>query len=180
MAENRRTMEFPTRRRRSPYGVAAALAIVMFLVVAPEINEGDAMDPTIKDGQALLTSKSSYSIKRKVPEQGKVVILKKTLSRQVADDNIIARVVATDGDHLVIKDGVVKVNGEEYVTPGGIRGASGDVDVTLEGNEVFLLCDNRKEKMDSRDPALGLVDMRDIKGNVLLRFWPISQFGKVK
>jgi len=180
LAENRRTMEFPTRRRRSPYGVAAALAIVMFLVVAPEINEGDAMDPTIKDGQALLTSKSSYSIKRKVPEQGKVVILKKTLSRQVADDNIIARVVATDGDHLVIKDGVVKVNGEEYVTPGGIRGASGDVDVTLEGNEVFLLCDNRKEKMDSRDPALGLVDMRDIKGNVLLRFWPISQFGKVK
>ena len=170
-------MEIPRRRRRSPYGVAAALAIVMFMVVAPEINEGDAMDPTISDGQVLVTSKSSYSIKRKVPEQGKLVILKKPLSKQISDDNIIARVIATDGDHLVIKDGVVMVNDEEYVTPGGIKGASGNVDVTLEGNEVFLLCDNRKEKKDSRDPALGIIDMREIKGNVLLRIWPLNKFG---
>ena len=64
------------RRRRSPYMTAAALAIVLFLVVAPEINEGPAMDPTIKDGQVLVTSKlTHYSIKRKVPEQGKLVIL---------------------------------------------------------------------------------------------------------
>ena len=180
MADNRRTMEFPTRRRRSPYGVAAALAIVMFLVVAPEINEGDAMDPTISDGQVLITSKSSYSIKRKVPDQGKLVILKKTLSREISDDNIIARVIATDGDHVEIKEGIVTVNGEEYVTPGGIRGSTGKVDVTLEGNEVFLLCDNRKEKMDSRNPALGVVDMRDIKGNVLLRVWPLTEFGRVR
>ena len=179
MADSKRTMEFPTRRRRSPYGVAAALAIVMFLVIAPEINEGDAMDPTIRDGQVLITSKSSYSIKRKVPDQGRIVILKKTLSKEISDDNIIARVIATDGDHVVIKDGIVKVNGEEYVTPNDIRGSTGDVDVELEGNDVFLLCDNRKEKMDSRNPALGIVDMREIKGNVLLRIWPLSKFGRV-
>ena len=160
--------------------MAAALAIVMFLVIAPEINEGDAMDPTIQDGQVLITSKSSYSIKRKVPDQGKLVILKKTLSKEVSDDNIIARVIATDGDHVVIKDGVVKVNNEEYVTPNGIKGATGNVDVTLEGNDVFLLCDNRKEKLDSRDPKLGVVDMREIKGNILLRIWPLNQFGKVE
>lgn len=160
--------------------MAAALAIVMFLVIAPEINEGDAMDPTIEDGQVLVTSKSSYSIKRKVPDQGKLVILKKPLSREISDDNIIARVIATDGDHVVIKDGIVKVNDEEYVTPGGIRGAKGNVDVTLEGNDVFLLCDNRKETMDSRNPALGVVDMREIKGNILLRIWPLSEFGRVE
>ena len=102
------------------------------------------------------------------------------LSLEAADDNIIARVIATDGDHVVIKDGIVTVNDEEYVTPGGIRGAEGDVDVTLSGNEVFLLCDNREEMLDSRNPKLGLVDMRKIKGNVLLRIWPLSKFGKVK
>lgn len=160
---------------------AAALAIVLFLVVAPEINEGAAMSPTIKDGQVLVTSKlTHYSIKRKVPEQGKLVILDKTLSLQAADDNIIARVIGTDGDHVVIKDGIVTVNDEEYVTPGGIRRAEGEVDVTLSGNEVFLLCDNRKEMMDSRNPKLGLVDMRKIKGNVLLRVWPLSKFGKIE
>ena len=168
------------RRRRSPYGVAAALAIVMFLVIAPEIYEGNAMSPTIQDGQVLITSKSSYSIKRKVPDQGKLVILKKTLSLEIADDNVIARVIATDGDHVVIKDGKVLVNDEEYIAPGNIRGASGEMDVTCEGNEVFLLCDNREETLDSRNPKLGLVDMRDIKGNVLLRIWPLSKFGKVK
>lgn len=169
------------RRRRSPYMMAVALAIVLFLVVAPEINEGAAMDPTIKDGQVLVTSKlTHYSIKRKVPEQGKIIILDKVLSRQISKDNIIARVIASDGDHVVIKDGQVLVNDEEYVTPNGIRGAEGEVDVTLEGNEVFLLCDNREELMDSRNPKLGVVDMRKIKGNVLLRVWPINRFGKVR
>lgn len=168
------------RRRRSPYAVAAVLAMVMFMVIAPEINEGHAMDPTIRDGQFLVVSKSSYSIKRKVPKQGRVVILKKALSREISDDNVIARVIGTDGDHVVIKDGKVFVNDEEYVAPGNIRGASGNVDVRLEGNEVFLLCDNRKEKMDSRNPKLGLVDMRQIKGNVLVKIWPLSDFGKVK
>ena len=140
------------RRRRSPYMTAAALAIVLFLVVAPELNEGTAMDPTIKDGQLLVTSKlTHYSIKRKVPEQGKIVILDKVLSKQASEDNIIARVIASDGDHVVIQDGVVTVNDEEYVTPNGIRGAEGEVDVTLEGNEVFLLCDNREEMLDSVD-----------------------------
>lgn len=160
---------------------AAALAIVLFLVVAPEINQGAAMSPTIKDGQVLVTSKlTHYSIKRKVPEQGKIVILDKVLSKQVSEDNIIARVVATDGDHVVIKDGKVLINDEEYVAPGGIRGAEGEVDVTLSGNEVFLLCDNREEMLDSRNPKLGPVDMRKIKGDVLLRVWPLSKFGKVK
>lgn len=160
---------------------AAALAIVLFLVVAPEINEGSAMDPTVKGGDLLVTSKlTHYSIKRKVPEQGRIIILDKVLSRKISDDNIIARVIASDGDHVVISDGKVLVNGEEYVTPNGIRGAGGEVDVTLEGNEVFLLCDNREEEMDSRNPKLGVVDMRKIKGNVLLRIWPFSKFGKVQ
>lgn len=168
-------------RRRSPYMTAAALAIVLFLVVAPEVNEGSAMDPTIKDGQLLVTSKlTHYSIKRDVPDQGKIVILDKVLSRQISDDNIIARVIASDGDHVVIKDGLVYVNDEEYVTPGGIRGAEGELDMTMKGNQVFLLCDNREELMDSRNPKLGPVDMRKIKGNILLRIWPLSSFGKVK
>ena len=40
--------------------------------------------------------------------------------------------------------------------------------------------EHREEMMDSRNPKLGLVDMRKIKGNILLRVWPLSKFGKVK
>ena len=160
---------------------AAALAIVLFLVVAPEVQEGPSMDPTIKDGQVLVTSKMThYSSKRGAPDKGKLVVLDKVLSKKISNDNIIARSIASDGDHVVIKDGVVYVNDEEYVAPGGIRGAEGELDMTLGKNEVFLLCDNREELMDSRNPKLGAVDMRKIKGNVLLRIWPLSKFGKVK
>lgn len=169
------------RRRRSPYMTAAALAIVLFLVLAPEINEGNAMDPTIKDGQLLVTSKlTHYSAKRGAPDRDRLVIVDKVLSKKISSDNIIARVAAVPGDHVVIRDGSVYVNDEEYVAPGGIRGAEGDLDIKLTGQEVFLLCDNREEVLDSRDPKLGPVDMRKIKGNVLLRIWPLSAFGKVK
>ena len=52
--------------------------------------------------------------------------------------------------------------------------------VKLKNDEVFLLCDNREELTDSRNPDMGPVDMREIKGNVLIRVWPFSGFGSVK
>ena len=68
---------YPVRRRRSPYMLAAALAIVMFVLVAPEVNEGNAMSPTIDDGQVLVVSKTSYSAKRGAPDRDQIVILEK-------------------------------------------------------------------------------------------------------
>ena len=55
------------RRRKSPYMVAIVLAMVMFILVAPEVNDGDAMSPTINDGQILVVSKTSYSQNRGIP-----------------------------------------------------------------------------------------------------------------
>ncbi|MDO4546240.1 MAG: S26 family signal peptidase, partial [Bacillota bacterium] len=72
------------------------------------------------------------------------------------------------------------IDGKEYVTPGGIQGASDQLTIELTEDEVFLLCDNRDEKIDSRNKKLGPVDMRDIKGNVLLCVWPFSDFGGIE
>ena len=47
-------------RRKNPYGMAAALAIVVFMLCAPEINDGKTMEPTLHDGNALGVSKTSY------------------------------------------------------------------------------------------------------------------------
>ena len=51
--------------------------------------------------------------------------------------------------------------------------------VTLSKDDVFLLADNRDSKTDSRNKKLGPVDMREIKGNVKLRIWPLSDIGGV-
>ena len=47
------------RRKYRPYIVAGVLAFVLTMFVAPEINEGTAMEPTIKDGQVLIITKTS-------------------------------------------------------------------------------------------------------------------------
>ena len=165
--------------RYAPYLIAMALAFVMVMVVAPEVNEGDAMSPTIKDGQVLVVSKTSYSENQGLPDRDKVVILQKTLAPKVSEDNIIARVAGLPGETVKIKDGKVYIDDKEYVTENGIKGAGGDMKVKLKENEVFLLCDNRDENIDSRNKGLGPVDMREIKGNVLLCVWPFSQFGGI-
>ncbi len=167
------------KKRNAPYLIAVALAFVMVMLIAPEVNEGDAMSPTIESGQVLVVSKTSYSPKRESPERNKVVILKKTFARDVSDDNIIARVAGLPGDKVRIKNGKVLINGEEYVTPSGIKGAGQDMKLTLKAHEVFLLCDNREELMDSRNELMGPVDMREIKGNVLICVWPFSRFGGI-
>ena len=171
--------DFPVRRRRSPYMVAAALAIVMFMVVAPEVNEGDAMSPTIEDGQVLVVRKTSYSAKRGTPDRDKLVILEKTVAPDVYEDNIIARVAGLPGETVEIKDGRVYIDGEEYVTENGIKGAEGEMTVKLTKDQVFLLCDNRDEEIDSRNELMGPVDMKSIKGNVLFSVWPFSRFGGI-
>ncbi|MCI7145878.1 MAG: signal peptidase I [Clostridiales bacterium] len=171
--------EFPQRRRRSPYAIAFALALIMFILVAPEVNEGKAMDPTIKDGQFLVVSKTGYSQNRGIPDRGQVVIMEKTACKKVSEDNLIARVVGLPGDKVVISDGKVLVNGKEYVTPNGIRGSGGSLEVTVPEDDVFIMCDNRKVMKDSRNSKLGTVSMRDIKGDVLLKVWPFSDFGTV-
>lgn len=169
------------RRRKSPYMVAVALAIVMFMVVAPEVNEGDAMSPTINDGQLLVVSKTSYSAKRGIPDRDKLVILEKNAknAQNVSKDNIIARVAGLPGETVEIKDGKIYIDGDEYVTENGIKGSDGDVKVKLTKDEVFLLCDNRDKYIDSRNEKLGPVNMKDIKGNVLFCIWPFSRFGGI-
>ncbi|MFR1365682.1 signal peptidase I [Lentihominibacter sp.] len=169
------------RRRKSPYMVAVALAIVMFMVVAPEVNEGDAMSPTINDGQLLVVSKTSYSAKRGIPDRDKLVILEKNAknAQNVSKDNIIARVAGLPGETVEIKDGKIYIDGDEYVTENGIKGSDGDLKVKLTKDEVFLLCDNRDKYIDSRNEKLGPVNMKDIKGNVLFCIWPFSRFGGI-
>ena len=161
--------------------VAVALAIVMFVLVAPEVNEGNAMSPTINDGQLLVVSKTAYSQKRGLPERDQIVILEKNAEKaqKISDDNIIARVAGLPGEKVEIKDGKVYIDGKEYITENGIEGSDGELSVTLSENEVFLLCDNREEHIDSRNEKMGPVDMRDIKGNVLLSVWPLSRFGGI-
>ncbi len=168
------------------YRIAIVLAIVLFIVIAPEVQNGNSMDPSINSGDVCVGYKfARYSEKRKIPERDTLVILDKTISLDAgADDNIITRVIAVPGDTVEIVDGDVLVNDEIYTTKNDVSGAKGKyAKVELEGNEVFVLSDNRAsakfQTYDSRNPKLGLVDMRKIRARVLFRVWPIKKLGSM-
>jgi len=158
------------------YRLAFVAAIVVFILLAPEVNNGKYMDPTISDGQVLVTSKTAFSMNRGMPDRGQLVILKKPFSQEAgADDNIITRVIGVPGDTVEITEGKVFVNDEEYVTPNGIEGCKDEVaKVKIKDGTVFVLCDNRntKQKFDSRNEKIGIMSAKEIKGKVLLRAWP--------
>ena len=158
------------------YRFAIIAAIIVFILLAPEVNDGNYMEPTIDGGQALVTTKTAFSMNRGMPDRGQLVILKKPFSRDAgADDNIITRVIAVPDDTVEIAEGKVLVNDEEYVTPNGIKGCRGEFQKTkIKDNQVFVLCDNRNTKkvFDSRNDAIGVMSSKQIKGKVLLRIWP--------
>jgi len=168
------------RRTNAPYLIAMALAFVMVMVIAPEMQEGNAMSPTLNSGDVLVVTKSTYAPNRTIPERDKLIIMEKTLDQDVTDDNIIARVVGLPGETIEIKEGKVYIDGKAHITDASVGETVGEMKVELGEREVFLLCDSREEMIDSRNAGLGPVDMGEIKGNVFFRVWPLSDFGGVE
>ena len=51
--------------------------------------------------------------------------------------------------------------------------------ITVPEGCVFVMGDNRNHSTDSRFSDVGFVDSRDILGRVLLRIFPMDQFGGI-
>ena len=165
------------RVKYRPYITAACLAFAMTMFIAPEVMEGNSMAPTLKDGQATVIVKTSYSANRGTPELGEVVVLEKIYSRSISDDNVIGRVAALPGDKLKVKDGKIYREGEVIAdAPEGME----DQTIKISEDDVFILTDNDDPTMDSRNPDLGPVDMKEIRGKAKIKVWPLSAIGMVK
>jgi len=168
------------RRKYHIYIVAAVLAIIMTMYVAPIIYNGDAMAGTLKSGQVLFVIKQNYWPNRGNPPVGQVVVLKKQTGSTIASINVIARIAGVPGDTIAIRYGKVYRNGKEFRPQDDRVSAGKNMTVRLGTYNVFILADNRASALDSRNPELGPVMMGNILGNVKFVLWPISDFGSVK
>ena len=94
----------------------------------------------------------------------------------------IKRVIAVEGDHVEIKDNTVFVNGveleEEYLSDEVITESQVFTNFIVPEGYIFAMGDNRTKSKDCRD--LGCVPLDKVEGIVVLRFWPLDVFGKVK
>ena len=178
--KNNREDERPWKIKNRPYIYAAVLALILTMFVAPEKMEGDSMIPAIQPGDVMVIQKDTYSQKRGIPELEKVVILEKYSATEATEDNLIARIAALPGEKVTIRDNKFYRDGTlvQYDWMEGDLGE--DQEIQLSEEEVFLLCDHLDAQLDSRSEHVGVVEMKDIKGNVVLILWPFQNFGGIQ
>lgn len=103
---------------------------------------------------------------------------------EIGKTSYIKRVIGLPGDHVQIKNGKVYINEEEleedYLQPGIITDDVEGIfyDIIVPENTVFAMGDNRNSSVDCR--AFGCIPLERIEGKVLIRFWPLNEFGKVE
>ncbi len=148
----------------------AVLALLFLLVLSPVRVNGGSMSPTLLPGEVLLVDR--FSLYLRMPQRGDMVIF----SHPETGEELIKRVIALPGETVEIADGHVYVNGclldESAYSPAL---AEAYAPVAVPAGAVFVLGDDRGQSMDSRDPALGCIPLKNLDGMVRLRVSPLTR-----
>ena len=158
----------------------AGMLLVFLLLFRVVVVSGSSMYDTLVDGDYVLLLNNVFYFE---PKQGDIVVVSKTTYHD--GEPIIKRVIATEGQTVTIKNGVVSVNGvtlnESYLDEGTYTKASitdDPIHITVEEGHVFCLGDNREVSKDSRSSEIGQVDCREIIGKAILIFLPRNTTAK--
>ena len=157
-----------------PILIALVLAFLInkFLIFKVKIPY-ESMVPTLNVGDRLFVTRIYNPEKLK---RGDIVVF----HSDEKNEDMIKRLIGLPGDKVVIKDGIVTVNGEtlkeNYI--GTADNYSGEFEVP-EG-KYFFLGDNRYWSLDSRYWENPYIDGSKIKGKAQIKVYPWSEFGKIK
>lgn len=172
--------------------VLATFIILRVYFLTPVSVKGHSMDPTLNDGQKLLTLKTDDA------DRFDIITLKEPddLSKLA-----VKRVIALPGETVEMKDDQLTINGEvvsetyleEYLTlfkagdlaetyaynpdfqsiASNASNFTDDFVFTVPEDEYFVLGDNRLVSKDSR--YFGFVKDLYIQGKVIWRYWPLNE-----
>lgn len=171
------------RASNKPYVLAAVAAIIVFMIVAPITQKGTDMDPTVGKGSVVILHKTTYSENRGMPDYNDVLVFKKDFYEgETKGEHRLGRTIGLPGDTIEITEGEVYRNGKKLKHESYEKGATtGTVAATKVGkNEVFLLCDNRVDSVDSRNAEVGTLKLKDVRGKAIFIIWPFGNFGVIK
>ena len=130
------------------------------------------MDPTLVDGQFVVTLKGSDF------ETGDITAF------YYNNKILIKRVIASAGDWVDIdREGNVSVNGvqleEPYLQEKSLGECNIDLPYQVPDGRVFVMGDDREISLDSRTTAVGCISKEQVLGQVVFRVWPLSELGKL-
>ncbi|PIR41117.1 MAG: signal peptidase I [Candidatus Yanofskybacteria bacterium CG10_big_fil_rev_8_21_14_0_10_46_23] len=161
--------------------VIISLAIIIpirYFVVQPFFVRGASMQPNFQNNDYILIDEISYRFKS--PSRGEVVVFR---SPEDTAQFFIKRIIGLPGETIQIRDGQVRIFNEqepqgivlsETYLPDNLQ-TDGVITVKVDPNEYFVMGDNRPNSSDSR--RWGPVNTTLITGRVLVRVWPLSDFG---
>lgn len=153
--------------------VAAISVLVATLWMLVLKIYGSSMDPTLENGQIVV------SIKTKKLKSGDVVAFWQ------GNKLLVKRVIASPGQKVDIDvNGKVFVDGkaisETYLDSESLGNTDIDFPHQVEESRWFCMGDNRESSIDSRSAVIGDVSKEQIEGKVLFSVWPLNKIGIVK
>ena len=158
-----------------------ALVIVLpirYFLFQPFIVKGESMSPNFESGDYLIVDEISYRFSD--PKRGDVIVFnfpKDTTQR------FIKRVIGLPGETVNVTSGKVEIIKDNKTTtlseiylPDNLK-TIGEIKITLNAEEYFVMGDNRDYSYDSR--AWGVVPQKDIIGKALLRLFPVAELAAI-
>ena len=161
------------------------LAVILYIGISFAVQtvhvEGLSMFATLDDNDYLIANKIDYRLHP--PQRGDIIILRPPNNNST---DFIKRVIALPGERLLIRDGVVYINGHRLIEPylpeawvvfnswPAIGSPNGSV---IPPNQYFVMGDNRNKSQDSR--YFGPIGRDRIDGRAWFRIWPLDHFGDI-
>lgn len=153
--------------------LAVGLAVCVHVWVGELITVlGPSMEPNLWEGEKVLVGKLEYGFDK--PKRGDIVILKFPDRKE----DIIKRVIATEGETVGVSGGNVYIDGKKLDEPYIAEPANEDFPaLTVPPDTVFVMGDNRNNSHDSRD--VGPIPLSKVLGRAYVIVWPTDKWQKI-
>ncbi len=164
------------------FAEVVVLAVILYFGISFAIQavhvEGLSMFATLDDNDYLIANKIDYRLHP--PQRGDIIILRPPTD---SSKDFIKRVIALPGERLLIRDGVVYINGRKLDEPylpeawTVLDNWGGPDGTVVPANDYFVMGDNRNRSQDSR--TFGFISRDRIDGKAWFRIWPLARFGSI-